>query len=147
MGTKRMTRKEQLQSVEVPSGTQTNSTLYTTGDKTRETFVGLNGNFEIVPDGTVGGAIAIAIHHKREDSSDITLSVTNETELADKLPDVLWSYLAFFDADVDQANYFPVKIKSMRKLKQGDSLMLSTLGSASGIGSVRLLANMFIKEA
>ena len=145
--TRRRSRREGEIMTAVPSGTQGNQTLYTVPDDRRETFVGLKGNFQFTPSGTVSGDIGVIVHHQRRNTAAPVMSVSGSSIISDRLQDVLWSYMFNVDSDVDDIVFGELDIKSMRKLDEGDVIMVSSLGSASGIGEFNGNANMFFKEA
>ena len=144
---KRHVLKNNQQNTSVVSATQDNDTLYTTSNNKRETFVGAKGNVLIDPSGTAGGSIAIVLHQKREGTDDPTLSVTSGQQISDRMQDVLWSWIHHVDADVDDLVSIPLDVRSKRKMKEGDSLVMSTKASGSGIGTVISAINNFIMEA
>ena len=111
--------------------TQVSQTLRTS--TMAETFVGGNiqGNVvHLLEPSRVSMALVI-----RKDGTAVpALSTTSGAKLVSPEEWMLWGFVSA--GQIDTNNRFNDRIKTMRKLKEGDSIMLLMLGSATDIGLV-----------
>ena len=125
--------------------TQDNTTLVSSVE--RETVVGMKGILNFIPEGTTAGKIAMAIIRLPNGTSQPGLDTADLGEILGLVSDVLWSFLLTIDADGDETISIPLDIKTSRKMREGDSIVLSTLGTAANVVQLASAISTFIKEA
>ena len=123
--------------------TQDNSVLRTS--TVAETYTGGHINASVVPV-SAGGIIQMVLAVVPEGITSPTLTTTDANALYTPEEYVVWSQtFALISGQVTpiQVN---AKIKSMRKMKVGDRLILSARGSVATVGTTHVLVTAFYKQ-
>ena len=109
-----------------------------------ETFVG--GNISISwASGAVGTVLILALILLREGDTTNSLLLSNG-DLYQPEENVLWSRSFVSNSTTQNDSNISDKIKTMRKLKQGDKIILKQAGSSADNGDMDVIVTGFVKQ-
>ena len=111
---------------------QTNTTLYTAAE--RSTIVRIVGSIMFAKGGSASsGSTQVVIQRVAEGQTAQTLDLTTGNELVDDASLILWhgAVRPPAGADADWAHNFHIDVRGMRKMRVGDTIVISYLSTAA----------------
>ena len=110
-----------------------------------ETYSG--GHIQCSISGASGGAVVqLALMIVPEGVSTPTLSTTDANPIAQPEEFVIWSASVFVGATATETIILKDRIKTMRKMKNGDFLVMAMKGGGSSVANVTALVTAFFKQ-
>ena len=112
-----------------------------------ETFSGGHISGSVLPV-SGGGFMQLALIFRPEGSTTPTLTTTDAADLLSTGPVewVLWADSFELGASQTEPFKFNAKIKTMRKMKNGDSIRLEARGSVATVGTYSAIVTLFFKQ-
>ena len=122
--------------------TQDNSTLRTS--TVAETYTG--GHITVDCTRQSGGVINVVLVVIPEGLTIPTISTTDGNSLYVPEEHVVWATTFRIASGSVESSYREAKIRTMRKMKNGDRLILSAVGSAATVGNLSTVVTSFFKQ-